>query len=110
MFGACSTGGGIRFPRTSTFRITAVRRVFAGNKAGVAVRGEVIHFVSVHGDGDDFVPLVVGVAVVVIEGDRSSEDESARQIVGRGVQDGMGCGRRPFHDLIERVHRSAAWW
>ena len=94
--GAC---GRIGLPGTASSGVAAVSRVLGRNKAGTLTL-EPVHLVGDDGHGDGFVSLVVGVLVVVGKVDRRPNDETTGQIVGRGVEDGVGCGGRPNEHVI----------
>ena len=98
---SCRTVGGIRLPRTSCGCVATSSRILAAEKLRARSGGCCFHGVGTNRNGDDLVALVVGVLVIIGKVHGGTNDETAGQVVGRGVKDGVSRRRRPFDDLVE---------
>jgi len=100
MLVACGAAGGVGLPRSGGDGIAALSGVFARQELRIGGLAPVFHGVGGDGNRDGFFPLVVGVLVIVNEGNGCPKNQTARQVVGGRVQDGVRRGWRPRQQVV----------
>ena len=94
-------GGAVGFPRTCRGCIATGSRVLSGEKLLGGGGGCRLHRVGCHGHGNVEFTYIVGVGRVVAEHHGGTDDQPALEVVGGGVEDGVGCGGCPLEFVVE---------